>query len=118
MSTKHENDPQPVSLRCPRQVCLRLIETFVDKSEDTAAIAQQYVPAMMDPILGDYSRNVPDARWGDRWSVAEAVKESSLVNWLSRRCFWHSCAVAFCGVPIASQTDARRPVRASREVKI
>lgn len=22
-----------------------------------------YVPAMMDPILGDYARAVPDARW-------------------------------------------------------
>ena len=41
---------------------LRLIETFVDKCEDTAMIATQFVPAMMDPVLGDYARNVPDAR--------------------------------------------------------
>ena len=48
-----------------RQVALRLIETFVEKSDDhSALIAEQFVPAMMDPILGDYARNVPDARWG------------------------------------------------------
>ena len=47
------------------QVALRLIETFVEKSDDhSALIAEQFVPAMMDPILGDYARNVPDARWG------------------------------------------------------
>ena len=48
-----------------QQVALRLIETFVEKSDDhSALIAEQFVPAMMDPILGDYARNVPDARWG------------------------------------------------------
>ena len=45
-----------------KKVTLRLIETFVDKCEDTAMIATQFVPAMMDPVLGDYARNVPDAR--------------------------------------------------------
>lgn len=45
-----------------KKVTLRLIETFVDKCEDTATIATQFVPAMMDPVLGDYARNVPDAR--------------------------------------------------------
>jgi len=49
-------------MRSVKKVALRLIETFVDKSEDTQIIAQQFVPAMMDPILGDYARNVPDAR--------------------------------------------------------
>jgi CRM1 C terminal len=51
-------------LRPVQQVALRLIETFVEKSDDhSALIAEQFVPAMMDPILGDYARNVPDARW-------------------------------------------------------
>lgn len=45
------------------QVALRLIETFVKEADDhSALIAEQFVPAMMDPILGDYARNVPDAR--------------------------------------------------------
>jgi exportin-1 len=45
-----------------KKVTLRLIETFMDKCEDTALVVTQYVPAMMDPILGDYARNNPDAR--------------------------------------------------------
>ena len=51
-------------MRAVKKATLRLIETFVDKCEDTQLIATQFVPAMMDPILGDYARNVPDARWG------------------------------------------------------
>ena len=49
-------------MRGVKKVALRLIETFVDKCEDTALIASQFVPPMTDPILGDYARNVPDAR--------------------------------------------------------
>ena len=44
------------------QVTLKLIETFVDKCEDLGLVTDRLVPAMMDPILGDYHRNVPDAR--------------------------------------------------------
>ncbi len=49
-----------------KKVTLRLIETFVDKCDDTAMITTQFVPAMMDPVLGDYARNVPDARCAQR----------------------------------------------------
>ena len=45
------------------QVTLKLIETFVDKCEDLSLVIDSLVPAMMDPILGDYARNVPDARY-------------------------------------------------------
>ena len=47
---------------CKSQVTLKLIETFVDKCEDLSLVTGSLVPAMMDPILGDYARNVPDAR--------------------------------------------------------
>jgi exportin-1 len=46
-----------------KKVALKLIETFVEKAEDPSIVATAYVPAMMDPILGDYARAVPDARW-------------------------------------------------------
>jgi exportin-1 len=49
-------------MRSVKKVALRLIETMVDKCEDPDLVAAQYVPAMMDPILGDYARNNPDAR--------------------------------------------------------
>lgn len=49
-------------MRTVKKQALRLIETFVEKCDDTKGLAQDFVPAMMDPILGDYARNVPDAR--------------------------------------------------------
>eukprot|EP00898_Chlorokybus_atmophyticus_P003100 jgi/Chlat1/3791/Chrsp259S00289 len=49
-------------LRSVKKHVLRLVENFVDKCEDTDMVAKQFVPAMLDPILGDYARNVPDAR--------------------------------------------------------
>lgn len=49
-------------MRSCKKVALKVIETFVDKCEDANLLAQSIVPAMMDPILGDYARNVPDAR--------------------------------------------------------
>ena len=45
------------------QVTLKLIETFVDKCEDLNLVATHMVPLMMEPILRDYTRNVPDARY-------------------------------------------------------
>lgn len=48
--------------RLQSQVALKLIEVFTEKCEDPALIASMYVPAMMDPLLGDYQRAVPDAR--------------------------------------------------------
>lgn len=49
-------------MRSVKKVALKLIETFVEKTDDFDQVAMHHVPAMMDPILGDYARNVPDAR--------------------------------------------------------
>ena len=46
--------------RSVKRECLRLIETFVEGCEDPHLVAQQLVPLMYDPILGDYARNVAD----------------------------------------------------------
>ena len=50
------------AMRTVKREVLRLIETFVERCEDPHLVAQQLVPPMMDPVLGDYARNVPDAR--------------------------------------------------------
>ncbi|XP_042505745.1 protein EXPORTIN 1A-like [Macadamia integrifolia] len=49
-------------LRSVKRETLKLIETFLDKAEDQPQIGKQFVPPMMDPVLGDYARNLPDAR--------------------------------------------------------
>eukprot|EP01018_Ginkgo_biloba_P010449 Gb_26953 [translate_table: standard] len=60
-------------LRSVKRETLKLIETFVDKAEDQPQIGKQFVPPMMDPILGDYSRNVPDARESEVLSLFATI---------------------------------------------
>ena len=63
--------------RSVKKETLKLIETFVDKSEDQELIAKEFVPAMMDPILGDYARNVPDARESEVLSLFATIINKS-----------------------------------------
>ena len=64
--------------RSVKKETLKLIETFVDKSEDQELIAKEFVPAMMDPILGDYARNVPDARESEVLSLFATIINKSV----------------------------------------
>ena len=52
---------------------LKLIETFLDKAEDQQHIGKQFVPPMMDPVLGDYARNLPDARESEVLSLFATI---------------------------------------------
>ncbi|CAJ1934058.1 unnamed protein product [Sphenostylis stenocarpa] len=63
-------------LRSVKRETLKLIETFLDKAEDQPQIGKQFVPPMMDPVLGDYARNVPDAREsesGDFFAILDMI---------------------------------------------
>ena len=61
------------AMRSVKKATLRLIETFVAKTNDLDLFVQQHVPAMIDPILGDYTRNVPDARDAEVLSLFAAM---------------------------------------------
>ncbi|KAK4351071.1 hypothetical protein RND71_030384 [Anisodus tanguticus] len=60
-------------LRSVKRETLKLIETFLDKAEDQPHIGKQFVPPMMDPVLGDYARNVPDARESEVLSLFATI---------------------------------------------
>lgn len=60
-------------LRSVKRETLKLIETFLDKAEDQPNIGTQFVPPMMDPVLGDYARNVPDARESEVLSLFATI---------------------------------------------
>ncbi|THG11400.1 hypothetical protein TEA_018509 [Camellia sinensis var. sinensis] len=60
-------------LRSVKRETLKLIETFLDKAEDQAQIGKQFVPPMMDPVLGDYARNLPDARESEVLSLFATI---------------------------------------------
>ncbi|CAH9070808.1 unnamed protein product [Cuscuta epithymum] len=60
-------------LRSVKRETLKLIETFLDKADDQPLIGKQFVPPMMDSVLGDYARNVPDARESEVLSLFATI---------------------------------------------
>lgn len=50
-----------------------MIETFLDRVEEQPHFGKQFVPPMMDPILGDYARNLPDARESEVLSLFATI---------------------------------------------
>jgi len=74
--------PKVRGLRTIKKEILKLIETFVDKAEDLAAVRGQMVPPLLDSVLVDYRRNVPGARDAEVLKAMAAVitKLSSLME--------------------------------------
>ena len=50
------------SMRAVKKETLRLLDTFIDKSEDNELVLTKFVPPLLDPVLGDYVRSIPEAR--------------------------------------------------------
>eukprot|EP00882_Tetradesmus_deserticola_P001199 GHRQ01001297.1.p1 GENE.GHRQ01001297.1~~GHRQ01001297.1.p1 ORF type:complete len:1084 (+),score=646.45 GHRQ01001297.1:232-3483(+) len=60
-------------MRSVKKSVLRLIEVFVDKCDDAQLLATKFVPALMEPVLGDYAASVPDAREAEVLSLFAAI---------------------------------------------
>lgn len=56
------NTPRIRSLRAIKKDVLKLTETYIRKAENTEEINTNLIPPLLDAILTDYSRNVPQAR--------------------------------------------------------
>jgi exportin-1 len=54
--------PKVRGLRTIKKEILKLIDTYVEKAEDLDMIHRQMVPPLLEAVLLDYKRNVPDAR--------------------------------------------------------
>jgi exportin-1 len=52
---------------------LRLTETYIKRAEDLEAINANFIPPLFDAILGDYTRNVPQARDAEVLNVVAAI---------------------------------------------
>mmetsp|Transcript_24882 Transcript_24882/g.80999 ORF Transcript_24882/g.80999 Transcript_24882/m.80999 type:complete len:1099 (+) Transcript_24882:98-3394(+) len=50
------------AMRAVKKETLRLLDTFIEKSEDADLVLTKFVPPMLDPVLGDYVRSIPAAR--------------------------------------------------------
>lgn len=49
-------------MRGVKKETLRLLNTFIEKSEDNDLVLTKFVPPLLDPILGDYVRSMPEGR--------------------------------------------------------
>ena len=70
--------------RSVKRETLKLIETFLDKAEDQSHIGKQFVPPMMESVLCDYARNVPDARESEVLSLFATIINKYASYWLMR----------------------------------
>ena len=62
------------ALRGAKRACLRLLETWVGACDDVGLLAQQYVPAMAEPVLGAYARaRSPESRDAEALALYAAV---------------------------------------------
>lgn len=65
--------PKVRQLRTIKKEILKLMETFVRKSEDLENINSSFMPPLLDAILGDYNRNVPAARDAEVLNVMATI---------------------------------------------
>lgn len=52
---------------------LKLMETYIKKAEDLEAVNNNFMPPLLDAILGDYNRNVPAARDAEVLNVMATI---------------------------------------------
>lgn len=64
---------QVKAMRAVKKDILRLVEVFMSDVKDPAGIAENFTPPLFEAILGDYKRNVEQARDAEVLSVTASV---------------------------------------------
>lgn len=65
--------PKVRQLRTVKKEILKLMETYIKKAEDLEAVNNNFIPPLLDAILGDYNRNVPAARDAEVLNVMATI---------------------------------------------
>ncbi|KAI0041543.1 hypothetical protein FA95DRAFT_1683146 [Auriscalpium vulgare] len=65
--------PQVRHLRTIKKEILKLVETYIKKAEDLEAVSTNMIPPLLDAILNDYNRNVPEARDAEVLNVMATI---------------------------------------------
>ncbi|KAF9036599.1 CRM1 C terminal-domain-containing protein [Panaeolus papilionaceus] len=65
--------PKVRQLRTVKKEILKLMETYIKKAEDLDAVNTNFMPPLLDAILGDYSRNVPASRDAEVLNVMATI---------------------------------------------
>jgi exportin-1 len=68
-------------LRTIKKEILKLVDTYVRKAEDLDGVNKNLIPGLFDAILGDYSRNVPQARDAEVLNVVATIVSKLGVSW-------------------------------------
>lgn len=75
------------TMRSAKKEVLRLLIVFIDKSgppeAEPRAVAQGFIPPVLDPILGDYKRNIAGARDPEVLTLFATVVEKLKTNVLN-----------------------------------
>lgn len=77
--------PKVRGLRTIKKEILKLIETYVEKAEDLQMVRTNIVPALLEAVLVDYNRNVPNARDAEVLKVMSVIITKLSVRWTPHR---------------------------------
>jgi exportin-1 len=70
------------AMRTVKTEVLRLISTWVSKSNEPKLVCDNFIPPLLDAVLGDYQRNVAGAREPEVLSTM-----ATFINKLEVRCY-------------------------------
>lgn len=65
--------PKVRSLRTIKKEILKLMENYVKRAEDLDAVNQNFMPPLLDAVLGDYANNSPGAREAEVLNVMATI---------------------------------------------
>lgn len=73
--------PKVRGLRTVKKEILKLVNTYVEKADDLEMVHNTLVPQLLEAILTDYNRNVPDAREPQVLEVMTTIINKLHVRW-------------------------------------
>lgn len=73
--------PKVRGLRTIKKEILKLINVYVEKADDLEAVHNNLVPGLLEAVLLDYKRNVPDAREAEVLNVMTTIINKLHVRW-------------------------------------
>ncbi|ORY74870.1 Crm1-K1 [Protomyces lactucae-debilis] len=65
--------PRVRALRTIKKEVLKLIEAYVECADDLSSVSNNLIPPLLEAVLSDYNRNVPDARDAEVLNMMAAV---------------------------------------------
>ena len=75
--------PKVRGLRTIKKEILKLINIYVEKADDLEMVHSTLVPKLLEAVLLDYKRNVPDAREAEVLNVMTTIINKLHVRWRS-----------------------------------